>query len=214
MVRARPRAGPNVPTALGAGMTPRPLMRLAGGLPPRSRRLPPPVRAGREGTRPLPGRRGTPPRVYRPSCGQRPSAPAAGGRLGRPLKPVRCSTPARRWAIGSRARPGVDHAARRRSWCVPTFVHKPGFGPVLRRVVPRCVGTVVGVAVTGAVALLTGNTPYALIGTVAVFGALMAVEVWHHYAVATTGLAGIVFVLVDLLGDHWTLYGTWPRPSC
>ncbi|MYV37846.1 FUSC family protein [Streptomyces sp. SID1328] len=88
------------------------------------------------------------------------------------------------------------------------FIYKPDFGPVLRRAVHRCVGTVVGVAATGAVALLTGNTPYALIGTVAVFGALMAVGVRHHYAVATTGLTGIVFVLVDLLGDHRPLYGT------
>ncbi|MFE8944987.1 FUSC family protein [Streptomyces sp. NPDC007856] len=88
------------------------------------------------------------------------------------------------------------------------FIYKPDFGPVLRRAVHRCVGTVVGVAAIGAVALLTGNTPYALIGTVAVFGALMAVGVRHHYAVATTGLTGIVFVLVDLLGDHRTLYAT------
>ncbi|MGW0212584.1 FUSC family protein [Streptomyces sp. NPDC003233] len=80
------------------------------------------------------------------------------------------------------------------------FIYKPDFGPVLRRAVHRCVGTVVGVAAIGAVALLTGNTPYALIGTVAVFGALMAVGVRHHYTVATTGLTGIVFVLVDLLG--------------
>ncbi|MGW5537167.1 FUSC family protein [Streptomyces sp. NPDC004009] len=88
------------------------------------------------------------------------------------------------------------------------FIYKPDFGPVLRRAVNRCVGTVVGVAAIGAVALLTGNTPYALIGTSAVFGAIMAVGVRHHYAVATTGLTGIVFVLVDLLGDHRTLYGT------
>ncbi|MFF5025496.1 FUSC family protein [Streptomyces collinus] len=88
------------------------------------------------------------------------------------------------------------------------FIYKPDFGPVLRRAVHRCVGTVVGVAAIGAVALLTGNAPYALIGTVAAFGALMAVGVRHHYAVATTGLTGIVFVLVDLLGDHRTLYGT------
>ncbi|MEV6057817.1 FUSC family protein [Streptomyces sp. NPDC052107] len=88
------------------------------------------------------------------------------------------------------------------------FIYKPDFGPVLRRAVHRCVGTVIGVAAIGAVAALTGNTPCALIGTVAVFGALMAVGVRHHYAVATTGLTGIVFVLVDLLGDHRPLYGT------
>ncbi|RPE37587.1 putative membrane protein YccC [Streptomyces sp. Ag109_O5-1] len=87
------------------------------------------------------------------------------------------------------------------------FVYKPDFGPVLRRAVHRCVGTVVGVAAIGAVAALTGDTPYALIATAAAFGALMAVGVRHHYAVATTGLTGIVFVLVDLLGDHRPLYG-------
>ncbi|MDT0467947.1 FUSC family protein [Streptomyces gibsoniae] len=88
------------------------------------------------------------------------------------------------------------------------FIYKPDFGPVLRRALHRCIGTVIGVIAIGAVAVLTGNTPYALIGTVAVFGALMAVGVRHHYAVATTGLTGIVFVLVDLLGDHRPLYGT------
>ncbi|MEV6118777.1 FUSC family protein [Streptomyces sp. NPDC052109] len=98
-----------------------------------------------------------------------------------------------------------------RGYWVPmtvAFIYKPDLGPVLRRALHRCIGTVIGVAALGAVALLTGDTPYALIGTVAAFGALMAVGVRHHYAVATTGLTGIVFVLVDLLGDHRALYGT------
>ncbi|MET8246354.1 FUSC family protein [Streptomyces sp. NPDC005202] len=85
------------------------------------------------------------------------------------------------------------------------FVYKPDFGPVFRRALHRCAGTVVGVAAIGAVTLLTTDT-YALIGAVAVFGALMAVGVRHHYALATTGLTAIVFVLVDLLGDHRALY--------
>ncbi|MGW5434682.1 FUSC family protein [Streptomyces sp. NPDC004059] len=88
------------------------------------------------------------------------------------------------------------------------FIYKPDFGPVLRRALHRCIGTVLGVAAIGAVAMLAGNTPYALVGTVAVFGALTAVGVRHHYAVATTGLTAIVFVFVDLLGDHRSLYGT------
>ncbi|MDF3299093.1 FUSC family protein [Streptomyces tropicalis] len=86
------------------------------------------------------------------------------------------------------------------------FVYKPDFGPVLRRALHRCAGTVVGVAAIGAVTLLTQDT-YALIGAVAAFGALMAVGVRHHYALATLGLTAIVFVLVDLLGDHRALYG-------
>jgi hypothetical protein len=87
------------------------------------------------------------------------------------------------------------------------FVYKPDFGPVARRALHRCAGTVAGVAAIGAVTLLTTDT-YALIGAVAAFGALMAVGVRHHYALATTGLTAIVFVLVDLLGDHRALYGT------
>ncbi|MFJ8196758.1 FUSC family protein [Streptomyces sp. NPDC096152] len=86
------------------------------------------------------------------------------------------------------------------------FVYKPDFGPVFRRALHRCAGTVVGVAAIGAVTLLTTDT-YALIGAVAAFGALMAVGVRHHYALATLGLTAIVFVLVDLLGDHRALYG-------
>ncbi|MFD7994167.1 FUSC family protein [Streptomyces mexicanus] len=86
------------------------------------------------------------------------------------------------------------------------FVYKPDFGPVARRALHRCAGTVAGVAAIGAVTLLTTDT-YALIGAVAAFGALMAVGVRHHYALATTGLTAIVFVLVDLLGDHRALYG-------
>ncbi|WP_037855152.1 FUSC family protein [Streptomyces sp. NRRL S-340] len=85
------------------------------------------------------------------------------------------------------------------------FVYKPDFGPVLRRALHRCAGTVAGVAAIGAVTLLTTGT-YALIGAVAAFGALMAVGVRHHYALATTALTAVVFVLVDLLGDHRALY--------
>ncbi|MFL4952527.1 FUSC family protein [Streptomyces sp. MMS24-I31] len=85
------------------------------------------------------------------------------------------------------------------------FVYKPDFGPVLRRALHRCAGTVVGVAAIGAVVLLTTDT-YALIGVVAAFGALMAVGVRHHYGLATTALTAIVFVMVDLLGDHRALY--------
>ncbi|MFE6552249.1 FUSC family protein [Streptomyces sp. NPDC057746] len=86
------------------------------------------------------------------------------------------------------------------------FVYKPDFGPVFRRALHRCVGTVVGVAAIGAVSTAVHST-YAFIGVVAFFGALMAVGVRHHYALATTGLTAVVFVLVDLLGDHRALYG-------
>ncbi|WP_030183476.1 FUSC family protein [Streptomyces sp. NRRL S-813] len=85
------------------------------------------------------------------------------------------------------------------------FVYKPDFGPVPRRALHRCAGTVVGVAAIGTVTLLTTDT-LVLIGTVAAFGALMAVGVRHHYALATTGLTAVVFVLVDMLGDHRALY--------
>ncbi|MEU6323532.1 FUSC family protein [Streptomyces sp. NPDC047009] len=96
-----------------------------------------------------------------------------------------------------------------RSYWLPmtvAFVYKPDFGPVFRRALHRCVGTVVGVAAIGAVSLPAHST-YASIGEVAFFGALMAVGVRHHYALATTGLTAVVFVLVDLLGDHRSLYG-------
>ncbi|MEU6807791.1 FUSC family protein [Streptomyces sp. NPDC046831] len=86
------------------------------------------------------------------------------------------------------------------------FVYKPDFGPVFRRAVHRCAGTVAGVAAIGAVTLLTTDA-YALVGAVAAFGALMAVGVRHHYALATTGLTAVVLVLVDMLGDHRALYG-------
>ncbi|MFQ6142429.1 FUSC family protein [Streptomyces seoulensis] len=85
------------------------------------------------------------------------------------------------------------------------FVYKPDFAPVLRRALHRCAGTVAGVAAIGAVTLLTTDV-YVLIGAVAAFGAVMAVGVRHHYALATTGLTAVVFVLVDLLGDHRALY--------
>ncbi|MFI2646008.1 FUSC family protein [Streptomyces sp. NPDC018610] len=85
------------------------------------------------------------------------------------------------------------------------FVYKPDFAPVLRRALHRCVGTVVGVAAIGAVTELTTDT-YVLIGAVAAFGAVMAVGVRHHYALATTALTAVVFVLVDMLGDHRALY--------
>ncbi|MFI9082289.1 FUSC family protein [Streptomyces sioyaensis] len=88
------------------------------------------------------------------------------------------------------------------------FIYKPDFGPLFHRALHRCVGTVVGAAAIGAVALLTANT-YAFIVAVAVFGALMAVGVRHHYAIATTGLTAVVFVLLDLMGDHRELY--WLR---
>ncbi|WP_051858276.1 FUSC family protein [Streptomyces cellulosae] len=87
------------------------------------------------------------------------------------------------------------------------FVYKPDFGPVFTRALHRCVGTVVGVAAIGAVSAAATGT-YTVIGVVAVFGALMAVGVRHHYALATMGLTAVVFVLVDLLGDHRALYGT------
>ncbi|MEU2585387.1 FUSC family protein [Streptomyces avermitilis] len=87
------------------------------------------------------------------------------------------------------------------------FVYKPDFGPVFTRAVHRCAGTVVGVVAIGAVSLPATGT-YTVIGVVAVFGALMAVGVRHHYALATLGLTAVVFVLVDLLGDHRALYGT------
>ncbi|MFD5799461.1 FUSC family protein [Streptomyces diastatochromogenes] len=67
-------------------------------------------------------------------------------------------------------------------------------------------GTVIGVAAMGAAALLADASAYALVGTVAVFGALMAVWVRRHYAVATTGLTKNAF-LVDLLGGRRPLYG-------
>ncbi|GHD97029.1 FUSC family protein [Streptomyces naganishii] len=86
------------------------------------------------------------------------------------------------------------------------FVYKPDFGPVFRRALHRCAGTVAGVAAIGSVVLLTTGT-YALIAAVAAFGALMAVGVRRHYALATTGLTAVVFVLLDLLGDHRPLYG-------
>jgi len=88
------------------------------------------------------------------------------------------------------------------------FVYKPDFGPVLGRAVNRCLGTVVGVAGIGALVLVTDER-WLMIGAVAGFGALMAVGVRRHYAVATTGLTGVVFVLLDMLGDHRILY--WPR---
>jgi uncharacterized membrane protein YccC len=87
------------------------------------------------------------------------------------------------------------------------FVYKPDFGPVFTRALHRCVGTVVGVAAIGAVSVAATGT-YTVIGVVAVFGALMAVGVRHHYALATMGLTAVVFVLLDLLGDHRALYGT------
>ncbi|MGA5898605.1 FUSC family protein [Streptomyces venetus] len=87
------------------------------------------------------------------------------------------------------------------------FVYKPDFGPLLPRALHRCVGTIVGVAAIGAVSAAATGT-YAVVGVVAVFGALMAVGVRHHYALATLGLTAVVFVLLDLLGDHRALYGT------
>ncbi|MEU1319435.1 FUSC family protein [Streptomyces tibetensis] len=87
------------------------------------------------------------------------------------------------------------------------FVYKPDFGPLFPRALHRCAGTIVGVAAIGAVSAAATGT-YAVVGVVAVFGALMAIGVRHHYALATLGLTAVVFVLLDLLGDHRPLYGT------
>jgi uncharacterized membrane protein YccC len=84
-------------------------------------------------------------------------------------------------------------------------VYKPDLGPVFRRALHRCIGTVAGVAAIGAVSLLTHNT-HAYIGVAAFCGVLMAVGVRHHYALVTTGLTAFVFMLTDLLGDHPALY--------
>lgn len=87
------------------------------------------------------------------------------------------------------------------------FVYKPDAGPVFGRALNRCLGTVAGVAAIGGISLLTDST-YAFVGAVVVFGAVMAVGVQRHYALATTGLTAVVFVLLDVLGgDHRELYG-------
>lgn len=86
------------------------------------------------------------------------------------------------------------------------FVYKPDFGPLFSRALHRCAGTVAGVAAIGPIAYLT-DSAYAFIAVVAVFAALMAVGVQYHYALATAGLTAVVFVLLDLLGDHRELYG-------
>lgn len=86
------------------------------------------------------------------------------------------------------------------------FIYKPDFGPLFRRALHRCAGTVAGAVIIGPIAFLTDSV-YAFIAVAAVFGALMAIGVRHHYAIATTGLTAIVFVLLDLLGDHRNLYG-------
>ncbi|WP_075018402.1 FUSC family protein [Actinacidiphila rubida] len=87
------------------------------------------------------------------------------------------------------------------------FVYKPDVGPVFGRALNRCAGTVAGVAAIGGVSLLTDST-YAFVAAVVVFGAVMAVGVQRHYALATTGLTAVVFVLLDVLGgDHRDLYG-------
>lgn len=88
------------------------------------------------------------------------------------------------------------------------FIHKPDFGPILRRALNRSAGTVIGVTAIGALALVTSQSPYALVATVAVAGAVVAVGVRFHYAVATIGVTMVVFVLIELLGGGQALYGT------
>ncbi|MEU6478641.1 FUSC family protein [Streptomyces sp. NPDC047017] len=147
--------------------------------------------------------------LYAESDRPRPDASAA--RL--PVRPWHGRAAQVRYAVllgacvlGAQLCAGLLHGPRG-YWLPMTvaFVYKPDLGPVLRRALHRCAGTVAGVAAIGAVTLLTTDT-YVLIGAVAAFGALMAVGVRHHYALATTGLTAVVFVLVDLLGDHRALY--------
>jgi uncharacterized membrane protein YccC len=86
------------------------------------------------------------------------------------------------------------------------FVYKPDLGPVFARALNRCLGTVAGVAVTAVIAFWVSN-PYVWLLMLAVFGAVMAVGVRHHYAVATAGLTVAVLALLDLLGDERPLAG-------
>ncbi len=86
------------------------------------------------------------------------------------------------------------------------FIFRPDLGPVISRAAARTVGTLIGVAVAGLVAV-AGNPPSALIVLSCVMAALMpgATRRGHAYAVIT--FTPIVFVFIAMLGNDQGLFG-------
>ncbi len=86
------------------------------------------------------------------------------------------------------------------------FILRPDLAPVIRRAAARTVGTLIGVAIPGVLAL-SGNPPIALIALSCAMAALMpaATRRGHGYAVVT--FTPIVFVFIAILGNDRGLFG-------
>lgn len=86
------------------------------------------------------------------------------------------------------------------------FILRPDLAPVIRRAAARTVGTLIGVAIAGVLAL-AGNPPAALIVLSCTMAALMpaATRRGHSYAVVT--FTPIVFVFIAMLGNDRGLFG-------
>jgi uncharacterized membrane protein YccC len=86
------------------------------------------------------------------------------------------------------------------------FILRPDLAPVIRRAAARTVGTLIGVAIAGLIALI-GNPPAALIIVSCIMASLMppATRRGHSYAVMT--FTPIVFVFIAMLGNDRGLFG-------
>ena len=86
------------------------------------------------------------------------------------------------------------------------FILRPDLAPVIRRAAARTVGTLIGVAIAGVIAL-AGNPPVALIALSCAMAALMpgATRRGHGYAVVT--FTPIVFVFIAMSGNDRGLFG-------
>ncbi|MFJ8923407.1 FUSC family protein [Streptomyces sp. NPDC102415] len=85
------------------------------------------------------------------------------------------------------------------------FLVKPDLGPLASRVMCRAVGTAVGAAVFGAMALLASG-PLPLVAAVALCGALLPVAT-RHFAVQTAVVTVLVLSLVVLGGEPPASWG-------
>ena len=86
------------------------------------------------------------------------------------------------------------------------FILRPDLAPVIRRAAARTVGTLIGVAVAGVLAL-AGNPPVALIGLSCAMAALMPAATRRGHGFAVVTFTPIVFVFIAMLGNDRGLFG-------
>jgi uncharacterized membrane protein YccC len=86
------------------------------------------------------------------------------------------------------------------------FILRPDLAPVIGRAVARTVGTLIGVAIAGVLAL-AGNPPAALIVLSCAMAALMPAATRRGHSFAVVTFTPIVFVFIAMLGNDRGLFG-------